>query len=136
MFRLIIFFLIFHFHNAHSAFLSGQDLLNYCNSDSPADEMFCLGYIGGIYDEHTDSVEMEFMLKEISEDTDSKFKSCDTGNRTLGQIQDVIVNFIEINPKYRDWTAPSLITKGIDEWLDCGLFRYSKQRYIDDGWKF
>ena len=115
--------------------MNGQDLLNYCKSNDTSEQMLCVGYIGGIFDEYTSNIKIEADVKKY-QNPDSTFKSCNSANRTLGQIRDVLVNFIEINPKFRDWTAPGMLAMGIDEWLDCGLFRDMKQYYIDQGWKF
>lgn len=134
--KLIFLLFVLLFHNVHAgSFYSGQEVYDKCKSESPYDAGFCVAFIAATWDAHMYETDAEF-TSQIYEDPNTKYKKCNSFDGSLGQVKDVLTNFLEINPKKRNLTASSLLRLGIDEWLDCGNFAFWKQFYLDDGYNF
>lgn len=92
-------------------FVDGNKLLSDCTSTVQHSQSYCLGYIVGIAD----------ALAEASSNGGSfrGFRSCSPGNRTQGQLLDVVVQWLQRNPQLRHYMASGLVAKALSDAFPC-----------------
>lgn len=86
---------------------NGNELLELCNSSNQYERGMCLGYIRGL------SVGVETMLSFQNK------KICYPAGVTVGQMQDVVVSYIERNPAKRHEISILLFMRAINEAWPC-----------------
>jgi hypothetical protein len=100
----------------HIFFESGNDLLRKCQSGTPVEKTFCIGYIIGVID--------MVGVVEVSVDIDGKREwkhpvVCLPIEAEAGQIRDVIVKYLVDHPERRDQRAAQLIVVTLIETWKC-----------------
>ncbi len=86
---------------AHAAFKSGNDLLEYCEKEKGSfDRGVCGGYIIGVVD-------------------NSGTQICLPDGVIVGQLQDVVVQFLKNNPNSRHYTGSSIVALSLKKAFPC-----------------
>ena len=99
---------------AHANFVNGNGLYDDCKSDK-TDSLYhvkqsaCLSYIQGI----VDGVDLENNYHK------SERYYCLPKNVTMGQIRDVVAQFLESNPAKRHLPAAILVVVSLEEVFPC-----------------
>jgi hypothetical protein len=86
----------------------GNDLYATCNKSDSYSEGYCLGYIRAL------STGVDIIMAE------KKQKVCYGENVTIGQIRDVVVDYIRRNPAKRNESAIVLVAYASAEAWPCG----------------
>lgn len=123
-FGVIVFFIIISFSEvafAQSGNETGNTLLEKCTSNNVAYNTVCTAYISGVTH---GALELVFFLDEVLPEQKkiwelSPGKFCLPTNSTRGQVKDVVVKYLQDNPKYRDAPASYLILKAIKQAWPC-----------------
>jgi hypothetical protein len=85
----------------------GNDMLTVCNKPDSYSEGYCLGYIRAL------STGVDVYL------TTRKEKVCYGTNVTIGQLRDVVVDYVRRNPAKRDEQAITLVLLASAEAWPC-----------------
>ena len=88
---------------------TGNSLLETCSSVGKADELFCLGYIGGVAD--VDGLEGATFPE--------RQRSCVPDNVSNGQLMDVVVKYLKEHPEERHMLAAILIVEALTKAFPC-----------------
>lgn len=80
--------------DARAEFFDGHDLLQRCQASNAFDSGACMGYVAGVHDAISGVV--------ICPESHS-------GRKTLGQVRDLVVQYLHRNPQLRGETADVLI---------------------------
>ena len=133
---IILFIFLFLSSNSYSSFLNGSNLYSYCKSESVVEKSYCSGFIAGAFDTYVTQISNQHSIK--SNGGNPNFQKCNLSKVSdLEQVIDVVVNFLDMNPKHRKKSADFLIETAVAEWLDCGVFREVKKVYVDKfGYRF
>ncbi len=91
---------------ARADFVNGNNLLAFCNSSVPMHGFFCFGYIEGIADA------MQFNSINGS-------RACIGDTVQVGQLNDVVIQFLQTNPAIRDRGANSLVAAALGRAFPC-----------------
>ena len=84
-------------------FMSGNEVYEDCTGPKGPPKMgICIGYVVGI----SDALNMDGSV-------------CTPANVTVGQVVDVIVNYLQANPKYRHISASLLAGAALREAFPC-----------------
>jgi Rap1a immunity proteins len=95
------------------AFITGNDLLRKCQSSTPVDRTFCMGYIIGAFDTVS-------ALESMEDKTYWKFPSvCIPNGADVGQIGDVVMKYLVEHPERRDQRAAPIIVAALLETWKC-----------------
>lgn len=106
---------------AQSGEETGNTLLDKCVGNNAAYNTVCIAYISGVTHGALELVSfLEEVLPEQKKIWDlSPGKFCLPPNSTRGQTKDVVVKYLQDNPKYRNGPASYLILKAIKEAWPC-----------------
>lgn len=85
---------------AHASFYTGNDLFSKMNGDS-YDKFVAAGYVMGVYDSL------------------NKILFCAPANVTLGQVTDMVKQYLEVNPSRRHFSADSLMSDALRQVWPC-----------------
>jgi hypothetical protein len=77
--------------SAHAEFYTGNEIHNYMSSSKSHERSLALGFVAGVHDVYSD------------------ISICAPGNATLGQLHDVVKQYLEATPQRRHLTAQELI---------------------------
>ena len=77
--------------SAHAEFYDGNEILRRMQSSSLVDQAIAVGYVSGV------------------SDTGNNVTHCVPKSVTVGQVHDMVKNYLEANPANRHYTADSLI---------------------------
>lgn len=86
---------------AHAEFWDGNKLHHRLNSEESMDRMMALGYIAGV------------------SDTMTSINHCPAKNVTLGQMRDIVKNYVENLPAIRHRTADTLVLDALKIAFPC-----------------
>jgi hypothetical protein len=87
-------------------FVNGSDLFRYCQDKDDGSRGLCNGYIAGVADATVGT--------QIS-----GYRSCSPYGRTVGQVHDVVVQWLARHPQHRHKAAPGLIAAALAEAFPC-----------------
>lgn len=90
-------------------FLSGNKLLEFCESDTPAEFGQCLGYIASASDTHATWVDWGDMTRQM----------CIPPHATGGQLYQVVLKFLKEHPETLHLAAGSLVLIALGEAFPC-----------------
>ncbi len=81
---------------AQAVWMRGEGLYEACATlDNPYSDGFCVGYILGI----AEAIRMGF---ELPVSSDITIRACVSSPLTIGEVTDVVRDWMENNPNYRD----------------------------------
>ena len=86
---------------AHATYYDGNELLNRLNSEDSGNRMLALGFIAG-----------------VSDSTRGRFH-CIPNNVQLGQIRDMVRNYLTNTPAERHFSAHSIVREILREVFPC-----------------
>lgn len=114
---------------------TGNDLLNHCRSEPGFSTGFCLGFIvghassyndarigGALYRHFAPNVNAEELARrkpEVDVVTAAVSQYCLPEKGTQGQLQDVVVKYLESQPSRRHLPAGILVTVALAEAFPC-----------------
>ena len=107
MLRLSIVLMLLLGSPARAAVYSGNTLLDRCNDNENVSWGACLGYITAVSDVLNGG------------DVIAGWKACNPKNVTPGQARDIVVRWLEENPKERHYSANSLVAIALSEAFPC-----------------
>jgi hypothetical protein len=93
---------------AAGTFVTGNDLLRYCEDPQVAPENICLGYVLGV----ADSLDARRVLDHVRE--------CIPKGVAPTQVRDIVVKFLNSYPQVRQDPAANLIGVAVILAWDCG----------------
>jgi hypothetical protein len=88
---------------AAASFATGNKLLKDCQSTDVVEQTYCFGYIAGIVDALDDQRRACLPNKGV----------------TIGQVSDIVVQWLQANPKDRHYAAAGLIAAAIAKAFPC-----------------
>lgn len=105
---------------AQASFETGNELYQKCKPDR-ADYSggFCLGYLSAVVDTHFETVFLVYIANSDRKDVRTRTSYCLRDQVTLGQVRDVVNQYLEKNPAERDKEAASLVIKALAEAFPC-----------------
>jgi hypothetical protein len=86
----------------HPAYLTGNMLFDYCQSNDRSSQGLCVGYIVGVSD----------MLSE-------EHLVCPAQNAPIGQIRDIVIKYLVNNPESRQYAASYLAMSALRTVFPC-----------------
>ena len=114
---------------ASAGSVSGNDLLDACESDSPAgvEHGFCLGFILGAVDGlkwgALRGIQLaspdEFDSESYNAVTDLALQTCTPEGVESGQVVDIVVQYLAANPQARHHSSRALIQLALSESFPC-----------------
>jgi Rap1a immunity proteins len=94
-------------HATQISFIDGNDLLKYCKGKAPYDAV-CLGYIEATAD-----------LVELGPLPIIGWRACFPDKVSVGQLEDVVVLFLEKHPEIRHAAAGGLVGEALAKAFPC-----------------
>jgi hypothetical protein len=94
---------------AHGGFVSGNDLLRYCESGGHLDYGVCAGYILGV----ADSLDREYLINSRLQ------RECTAKGSTRDQIVMVVKNHMNKHPEYLHLTAMNVVQSALIDAFGC-----------------
>jgi len=95
--------------NAGAAFLDGRQLLEYCTGGGKQGAKVCEGYVAGVVDSRLELHDREMLEK----------KFCLPVNVDLGQVVQVVVNYLFDHPDELEYTANSTVYVALQGAFPC-----------------
>ncbi|MGO8921266.1 MAG: Rap1a/Tai family immunity protein [Stellaceae bacterium] len=96
----------------HADFFDGNELSQLCTSEGPVDEAVCLGYVEGAADIH--GTWQAYESKTVRHEP---IKECMPEHTTGGELQKVIIRYLQAHPEQLHENASALIIRAIvQEW--------------------
>jgi hypothetical protein len=92
-----------------TTFMSGNDLFDACGS--PQRALVCFGYIEGIADAMQSTRNAGGSLAGV--------RACLPEDATLGQLKDIVINFLRDHPETRHFTALSITAYAFSAAFPC-----------------
>jgi hypothetical protein len=92
---------------AAASFATGNKLLKDCQSTDVVERNLCLGYIAGIFDALDGNT------------LDQQHRACLPKGVTIGQVSDIVVQWLQANPKDRHYAAAGLVAAAIAKAFPC-----------------
>ena len=92
-----------------AAFLTGNKLLEFCESDDYVNVGHCLGYLGSAKDTHQVLVEWGYLPPQM----------CVHPDATLGQLRQVVLKYFKEHPQELHFAAGSLVLNALGEAFPC-----------------
>ena len=89
--------------------MAGNALLDYCKLDSGEAFWICSSYIFGVRDS----------LDQQNKGENNPFAFCTTASVDGRQVLDIVVKYLEDNPKWRHFPAWSLIQRALHNAFPC-----------------
>ena len=87
---------------AHAEFETGNKLYQNMTSESRMENMYALGYVGGVFDAYQ-----------------HMFHCPPANSVTLGQVFDIVKNYLAANPSTRHKTADHLVKEALKKVWPC-----------------
>lgn len=116
-------FLMSHATPALASFESGNELHEKCTErDGSFGRAYCLGFVAATVDAHTETLLRNLvanMDKEGFGEMNFKRSFCLRQNVTLGQLRDVVAQYLERRPAVRDKAAAQLVIDALQEAFPC-----------------
>jgi Ssp1 endopeptidase immunity protein Rap1a len=89
-----------------AAFYNGNKLYTECTGSKATDQVSCISYIEGIAD----------MVAGLWTPKDT---ACFSPGINAGQLQDIVVNYLQDHPENRHWPATILVLQALHDAFPC-----------------
>ncbi len=109
---------------AAAAYMTGNDLLEKCQSDKSADAFSCMSYIAGVID---------YQVMTQSLGTEPGVDFCLPEDLSLDKAAVIVMLYLRKSPQLGSFIAVPAVTMALHEAYPCGPVKAHKKKHKHDG---